>query len=239
MEDVWAEITSWPFDIGAHLTLVVNSKSQLPTMYFSVHANLSVIGGKLISYDNEDEKLPTVGRGGCLNNTRGTQKKQKDVDQWPYISIYGNDHIWRYMVLTNDHIYVDDDKGGPQTWYVYAWLCVYPGVFLFFSTCVFVFWHSSAQCTSPTTYSSNVTSVCICPPRPNLLCVRKSSQTPQSESPLCVCALVNGGWARRPRPVCIFALTCPFNSLLYNHLSALLLVPHKIANIWWRKLHQF
>ena len=64
-------------------------------------------------------------------------------------------------------------------------------VSFFFSTCVFVFWHSSAQCTSPTTYSSNVTSVCICPPRPNLLCVRKSSQTPQSESPLCVCVCVS------------------------------------------------
>ena len=81
-----------------------------------MHASLSVIGGKLFSYDNEDEKLSTVGRGGCLNNTRGTQKSKRmltndHISPYMEMTIYGD----TYMVLTNDHIYVDDDKGGPQT----------------------------------------------------------------------------------------------------------------------------
>ena len=41
-------------------------------------------------------------------------------------------------------------------------------------------------------HSWNVTSVCICPRSPNLFCVLRSSQTPQSESPLC--AYVSQQW---------------------------------------------
>ena len=76
------------------------------------------------------------------------------------------------------------------------------------SNCVFEFCFSSQQ--TSFLCSWNVTCVYICPPSSVCLCLPKSSQTPESRSPVCVrksTADEQGG-----QGLCIFALTRPFNS---------------------------